>query len=348
MKEAEKEMIRKQSGEGKGKRMDTILNYLENMFLNLPNTSEVEKAKRELASMMEDKYNELLAEGKTDNEAVGIVISEFGNLRELAEELGISELLKEGSQASAGKHVSEQEIRNYIADNEIASKRIALGVMLCVFSPIPLIVLAGMQEKYSTISDALMASVGVGVLLGIIAIAVGIFIYNGMKLEKYEYLKKEPFFINVELVSYVKSYQDEIQQKFAFKMITGVVLCILSIIPVVVIGSFDNSNTDFAACMAVAFLLFVVGISATMFVTAGMKKEITKILLQEDDYAYKSKEGKKLIDMISGIYWPVVVCIYLGWSFITGDWQYSWVVWPIAGVFFGAISATCSAVCKKD
>ena len=37
--------------------------------------------------MMEDKYNELIAEGKMDNEATGIVISEFGNLEELAEEL---------------------------------------------------------------------------------------------------------------------------------------------------------------------------------------------------------------------------------------------------------------------
>ncbi len=30
--------------------------------------------------MMEDKYNELISEGKSDNAAIGIVISEFGNL----------------------------------------------------------------------------------------------------------------------------------------------------------------------------------------------------------------------------------------------------------------------------
>ncbi len=39
--------------------------------------------------MMEDKYNELISEGKSDNEAIGIVISEFGNLDELADSLGI-------------------------------------------------------------------------------------------------------------------------------------------------------------------------------------------------------------------------------------------------------------------
>ncbi len=48
------------------------------------------RPKNELWQMMEDKYTELIKDGKTENEAVGIVISEFGNLDELAEELGIS------------------------------------------------------------------------------------------------------------------------------------------------------------------------------------------------------------------------------------------------------------------
>ena len=41
--------------------MDTILNYLDNMFLNLPRTAGVMRAKAELAAMMEDKYQELLS-----------------------------------------------------------------------------------------------------------------------------------------------------------------------------------------------------------------------------------------------------------------------------------------------
>ena len=60
--------------------MKTIKNYLESMFAKLPNTPEVKKAKDELWQMMEDKYNELIAEGMSDNAAVGTVISEFGNL----------------------------------------------------------------------------------------------------------------------------------------------------------------------------------------------------------------------------------------------------------------------------
>ena len=69
--------------------METIKNYLETMFANMPNTPEVRRAKDELLSMMEDKYNELIAEGVSENAAVGTVISEFGNLDELAETLGL-------------------------------------------------------------------------------------------------------------------------------------------------------------------------------------------------------------------------------------------------------------------
>ena len=45
--------------------MNTIRNYLDNMFRNLPNTEAVRKAKAELLQMMEDKYEELIREGES-------------------------------------------------------------------------------------------------------------------------------------------------------------------------------------------------------------------------------------------------------------------------------------------
>jgi hypothetical protein len=70
--------------------MEAIKSYLNNMFTNMSSTQEVVRAKEELLQMMEDKYTELRQQGKTENEAVGAVISEFGNLEELAPQLGIA------------------------------------------------------------------------------------------------------------------------------------------------------------------------------------------------------------------------------------------------------------------
>ncbi len=96
--------------------METIKNYLETMFKNLPQTEKVLKGKSELLQMMEDKYTELVSQGKSENEAIGTVIAEFGNLEELAEDLGIAEVLqekkdnvKEEKQSAGAENANDQE-----------------------------------------------------------------------------------------------------------------------------------------------------------------------------------------------------------------------------------------------
>ena len=91
--------------------MDTIRNYLNAMFAGLPDTPEVRRAYEELAAMMEDKYTELMEEGLTENEAVGTVISEFGNLEELAQTLGIEDYLNgRGANAELSGHGANAEL----------------------------------------------------------------------------------------------------------------------------------------------------------------------------------------------------------------------------------------------
>ncbi len=83
--------------------METLRNYLESMFRRYPETPEAERAKAELWQMMEDKYNELIAEGKKENEAVGVVIAEFGDLEEVADTLGIATMLQRVAQPTAAE-----------------------------------------------------------------------------------------------------------------------------------------------------------------------------------------------------------------------------------------------------
>ncbi|HBM81555.1 MAG TPA: XRE family transcriptional regulator, partial [Clostridiaceae bacterium] len=34
-----------------------------------------------------------------------------------------------------------------------------------------------------------------------------------------------------------------------------------------------------------------------------------------------------------------VVAAYLGWSFFTNGWEFSWVIWPIAALIFAGVSS---------
>lgn len=327
--------------------MDTIFNYLENMFSSLPQTEEVLRAKSELASMMEDKYNELLAEGKTDNEAVGIVISEFGNLKELAAELGIDGIYQEDSNSQEGRYVGDTEVRNYMEQTKRSSLGIGFGTMLCIFSPILLVILGGFQEVGYGVTDAMLVCLGLGALLLMIAVAVGFFIYHGTVLEKYEYIKKENISISSASISYLRDYKEKTEKSFMIRLISGVTMCIVSIIPLMVVGVIDEDN-DLYACLALGVLLFIVGIAVFLFITGGMERDAIKVLLQEGDYTPEKKENAKKDDKIGGIYWPVVTCIYLAWSFITNSWGYTWIIWPIAGALYGAIVEFCHTVKSKS
>ena len=89
--------------------MDAIDTFLDAMFAPYPTTPRLLEAKGELRTMMEDAYNDAINKGKTHNEAVGQVITDFGNLEELAPTLGILPDLRsaQDGQADSGAAASQ-------------------------------------------------------------------------------------------------------------------------------------------------------------------------------------------------------------------------------------------------
>ena len=323
--------------------METIKTYLENMFMHLPDTHEVSKAKAELLSMMEDKYNELKSEGKSENEAVGIVISEFGNLEELASTLGLQQYIT-GEVPSATKKVSLDDAKRYIDICNKSGIRTALGVMLCILCPVPLLILGGLTE-IGTYNENILGTIGIVLLLAIIAIAVAIFIMNDSFTENFKYIKKEPVHLDYQTQQFVKKEQEVTKTTNTLYMTIGVMLYIISVIPVIILGIMTSVNGFTGAC-AVVLTLILVSIATFLCIVADERKESYQSLLGEGKFANKSKT-KTLNDKVQAIYWPIITCIYLGYSFWTFDWGRSWIIWPVAGVLSGAISAICNLVDKK-
>ena len=50
------------------------------------------------------------------------------------------------------------------------------------------------------------------------------------------------------------------------------------------------------------------------------------------------------MERFGGIYWTLAVVVYLVWSFTTFNWGFTWIVWPIAGMLYGLLSALLGAV----
>lgn len=327
--------------------MNTILMYIDNMFLNLPKNAEVKRAKEELAAMMEDKYNQLMAEGRKENEAVGIVISEFGNLEELAAELGLEHVMNQYvSVEKKVRMVTRQESEEYMELSYKTTKWVAFGVMLCIYSPLMLFIVGGISET-RPISDVEMVAFGLIPLFILIGSAVAIFIFNGVKLEKFDYLKKEEFRIDPSLNSYLAEIEELEKMKSTVKVIIGVIMCFFAVIPLLLVGSIDSS--DMANTAALCLMLLIIGVAVRLIIVGGNKMESIKLLREgyKNHYVYvgkKEKKDVKVLDVIAGIYWPVATVIYLVWSFTTMDWGFTWIVWPVAGIIFGGIAATCNAL----
>lgn len=327
--------------------METIFNYLENMFLQLPKTPEVLRAKQELGNMMEDKFQELIAEGRKENEAVGIVISEFGNLEELAEELGISQVVNhQNVERDTSRYVDREEAEAFIEMSRRTSIWVSFGVMLCILSPCALIYIGTLQDySKNGISDGMIVLFGLIPLLLLVAIAVVMFCWNGMKMEKYEYMKKENFQMDAAFKEVLKQRQEQEKPKATLKLIIGILLCIFSVMPLLVVGAmFDD---DLYAAYALIFLLVMISVSIWFFIAGGSTVNSLKILLQEEEFSKEGKKSQKLMDVIGGIYWPIATVIYLGWSFWTMDWGFTWIVWPIAGILYGVIASICNIVQKS-
>ena len=70
--------------------MEALKNYVTTMFHKLPTTQESLDIKENILISMEDKYADLIANGKTEDEAFQIVIDQFGDINELKEVLDFS------------------------------------------------------------------------------------------------------------------------------------------------------------------------------------------------------------------------------------------------------------------
>lgn len=313
--------------------METIRNYLETMFAKLPNTHEVQKAKKELWQMMEDKYAELIKDGRTENEAVGIVISEFGNLDELAEELGIRDFMIQGykSAGSPVRGVALAEVKDYLHDKTRSGYAVALGVFLCIISVCGFMLKPddnwSRHEVYATVF-----------MFVSVAAAVGLFMFSSFSMEKWKFLKEQPCSVDFATAAYVHNQRESFRVTHAMMITIGVILCILSVVPTLIFSGPFSRHWGFGPLLMFVFA----GIGVFLFVAAGNTNGgFTTILsLNQRDtiggsFVPSQKQvhyNSKTAARIMPVYWQTVTCIYLCWSFLSYDWHITWIIWPIAAL----------------
>lgn len=267
--------------------MEAIREYLSNLFFNVPETPDVLRAKAELMEMMEDKYEELIKEGKSEEEAIGIVISEFGNLEELAKELGVDINAKQNNlneskenreadnamgyqktgQAEQKLHIEtwhHTDVADYINYSWQHAWYIAIGVMLCIWAPFFSAILDG-AEAAGYIPSITSIILEPCIIFGFVGMAVVFFCLASSMRKRIGKLKKRSIMLSKEADELLQKKRFHDENKRLVLRITGIFLCIVSTVP----SAANVVSSIFLSEILDSSVLFLVGIAVLLLVLSG-------------------------------------------------------------------------------
>ena len=266
----------------------------------------------------------------------------------LKDDLERSEAMEVPDERPGVRTVGLEEASDFLALREGNAARVALGVLLCVLSPVLLILLSGAQEAGRiALTENQAGGLGLIVLLLLIGGAVALFVTAGLQSNRYEAWEREPIETLYGVSGMVRERREQFRPVHARQLTVGVVLCVLATIPLGVCLMFAGED-QFAMVCGVAALLVLVALGVLLIVRASIVWGSFQLLLEEGDYSREEKAAQKNVGRVSAIYWPIVTAVYLGLSFVTDGWDRSWIVWPVAGVGYGAVYGIVRALRRRN
>lgn len=228
--------------------------------------------------------------------------------------------------------VSMEEANAFLEHNLKAASTVSTGVIICILSPVIMILLAGLAEAEKiSMSEEIAGLGGLIILLVMVACAVAMFVMTYMRGKQYEYLESVDIDTEYGVSGMAKERRAQYAEKHSRLLIAGIMLCVVSVIPMLMLNlSHYSNNTDVLPILGVCVLLIMIAVGVKMIVLTCIRQAGYDKLLEEGDYTRLNKRASRF----DGIYWMLALAVYLGWSFVNMRWDITWIVWPIAGVLF--------------
>jgi len=207
--------------------------------------------------------------------------------------------------------------------------------------------LTGASEyEVFNISEYLATAIGLIAIMILAAIGIGLIMKVSMRLKKFEFLEKETFETEYGVTGLVKEKKAVFENRYTTKLIIGITLCILSTVPLFIAIGFGEQE-NYMQMVSVGAILVILSIGVNFILRAVMKNNSYEQLLEEGEYTRSNKQKENVSGKIGSIYWPIIVAIYLGYSFITNDWGRSWLIWPIAALLFAPIAIISDSIARR-
>lgn len=245
------------------------------------------------------------------------------------------------------KQVSLEEANAFLSSKASTSKSVAYAVFMCIISPVFLIVLDAISQSTNyAFSENVATGIGMILLLTFITIAIAIFISSGIKSNPFEYIEKELLETQYGVSDMVEKRKAKYRTTYTKNNIIGSSLCIMSLVTLFV-GIIINEDNDLliAVMLSISFVLVSIGVS--FFIKTGIIEASYDKLLQEGNYSLERKEKQSISAAITITYWLTTTAIYFGYSLPTTNWEYSWIIWIIAGILYPIVIVISNAIMEK-
>lgn len=263
----------------------------------------------------------------------------------LKDEIEDEEFTDENDDTSV-RRITLAQANDFLEWRKSASIRIALGTFLCIIAVIPLLILGAASEVPAyNISENATGGIGLTALFVIAAIAAAVFIICGFRNAPFDFIDKEPFETEYGVKGMVKERQKAYKCIYTKCIVIGTCICILSPIPLF-LGAFTEK--EFFTVIMLTATMLLAGIGAVFFIVSGVRWASMQKLLKEGEFAPQEKRKSSIKETVGTIYWLTAAAVYLGWSFLSNDWEITWLVWPIAGILFAVVMCLCNLAADRE
>lgn len=313
--------------------MRIIKDYLDSLFLTVPITSETKKAKEDLLAIMEDHYHELIAEGKSEHEAIGAVISEFGSIDEILAELEV-EAEKPQYEEEDYDGIDLEEAFDFWGTTRRFAFELSLGIFLISLA------FAAIMFADNGVYGGPFFPLAIFFFFVIAASGTGFIISGSMKyVAAKKLLEDRP--LSTEVTEEAKEQALNYEKSFRVGLISGIGLAVLAIPLLIFFATYFNADlfgvsVFFGTAGVGAFLIVYSSIIRNGFLKFAAGQYFVSDSDNPGPRATRSEYGQvaPFIILLRNVYWPAVVVIYLLWSNITHSWHFSWIIFVVAGSIY--------------
>jgi len=187
----------------------------------------------------------------------------------------------DGSAAPADRkpRLSLQDAYAYLAEYQVAARKIALGSAVCTASPALLVAFAGLSEFFCL-------AVGMPALFLMIAFGVWTFINAGAITSRFRHIDKRRFSPAPGVTEWACSAREQFRPSLVKDVATGVALCVLSPAAIMLfagIGDLLWYDGDAGACFGTGVMIAIIAAGVYMIVRSCTIRSCYQRLLNEKD-----------------------------------------------------------------